>query len=44
MKKIITVLFVLFLINSHFITGQNALNPGDFKTPPQTTKVNIWWR
>ncbi len=43
MKKIIIVLFVLILINSHFTTGQNALNPGYFKSPPQSAKVHTWW-
>jgi len=43
MKTTIILLFVLILISPNFAFSQTSLNSADFKTPPNSVKVNTWW-
>ncbi len=42
MKILLTVIGYLLLFAS-LIDAQNIMNKSDFKTPPNSAKVNIWW-
>lgn len=42
MKILLTVIGFLLLFAS-LIDAQNIMNKSDFKTPPNSAKVNIWW-
>jgi len=43
MKTTIILLFVLILFSSNLAISQTSLNSADFKTPPNSVKVNTWW-
>jgi hypothetical protein len=44
MKAFLSCILILALLGQiNHVFSQNTINSRDFKTPPQTTKVNTWW-